>query len=162
MIAWVAAAAMAGQISIEGVDLPTLIARSEVIVVATISDPPTSSGERLVAEGCPNWKATRHHVTVTRVLKTTADGPAPEDRLAAWPAYTGEMIDLARRECVDGTRKSPIQQRYGGNVDWIAGAEVVLFLQWVEPHGWELVVYDAWEPGKKLKKVEKFMALPEA
>jgi hypothetical protein len=150
--------ALAGQVSVEPIELTEVIARSEVIVYGTIADPPTSIAKRAVGEGCEGQTSSRYHITVGQVLRTTPDGPAERDRLTAWAGYAGEMLELAQRECKDGTRKSPIHQSYGGHVDWVAGETVVLFLRWVEPHGWELTVMEAWEPGKKVRKIEKLLA----
>lgn len=157
IVVGLASAALAGQVFVEPITLDEVIARSDVIVYATIADPPTAPVKRSVGDGCEPWSTQRFNVKVDRVLRTTADGPAEGDRLTALPGYTAEMIDLAVRECTEGSRKSPIHQSYGGRVDWVAGETVVLFLRWVEPLGWELTVSDAWEPGKKVKKIEKLL-----
>lgn len=160
IVVGLAAAAFAGQVFVEPVALADVIARSDVIVYGTIADPPTAVTKRSTGEGCEPWSTVRFNITVDRVLRTTPDGPAERDRLTALPGYTAEMVELAARECAEGSRKSPIHQSYGGRVDWLAGETVVLFLRWVEPSGWELTVEDAWEPGKKVKKIEKLLGPP--
>ncbi len=157
IVVGLASAALAGQVFLEPVALDEVIARSQVIVYATIADPPTAPTSRSTGEGCEPWSTVRYNVIVEKVLRNTPDGPAAHDRLAALPGYTSEMVELAERECTEGSRKSPIHSSYGGRVEWIAGATVVLFLRWDDPNGWELTVEDAWEPGKKLKKVEKLL-----
>jgi hypothetical protein len=146
------------QIALESVAIEDVVARAPIIIVGTVSDPPTSQGERAVADGCEPITATRYHVTVDRVLRTTPDGPAERDKLIAWAAYTDQMVDLAVRECKEGVRKSPIQEIYDLRDPWIAGESVVLFLTWDESSGYQFVVHGGWELGKRAKRIEKLLA----
>lgn len=98
---------------------------------------------------------------VDRVVRAASLAPTltAGDDLAIVPANVPELVELAHRECLDGTRKSPIWPRYPG-ARTAPGAQLLVVLGHREEFGWLEHVSGAWLLPQDLERIARWLELP--
>jgi len=98
---------------------------------------------------------------VDRVVRAADFAPAlaAGDDLTIVPANVPELVELAHRECLDGTRKSPIWPRYPG-ARTAPGAQLLVVLGHREEYGWLEHISGAWLLTQDLERIVRWLDLP--
>lgn len=157
------ALAWGGQMMVESATLDEVVERTDVAVIVQLGTPamekvsipvPGGPGKRCDPYDYGVWEA-----TVVEVVLPPRAGPSLPvgERFTIWPASTGMLIDLERRACVDGTRKSPVVERYDG-IAPPEGGQALVLLRWDAPWGWVETVGGSWLDPKdapRLSKIER-------
>lgn len=156
MLTLLAATALAGQVHQQEVSLDELVAQSTLIVLVRPADPAWTSERVPVSKtaDCGEYPVSWYHLHVKEVLKGHgADAPAGKISVAG--PHASAMLEVSRRACEEGVRKSPIHPHYTTDASIRAGQDVIVFLRPSEEWGWQIAVSDGWEEAKRRNKVLK-------